>query len=167
MINLFSIFLGKVIIFLSNSFNLGSGSTWPGHIALKLNTNFIQQMLAFHPWGGKLKTVIIAGTNGKTTTGKLITEILKSNSKKVIHNSAGANLLNGLASTLVNGTSFARPGLAKLNADYLIFESDEYALPEVIKQTHPDYIVCLNLFRDQLDRYGEVDTIAKNCRSSF
>lgn len=174
MLNLLSIFLGKLIILLSSKLNLGSGSTWPGHIALKLNSNFIRQMLVSHPKGVKPgvkpKVVIIAGTNGKTTTGKLITEILKSNNKKVVHNSAGANLENGLASSLIRSAnlfSLKRSHLLWLNADYLIFESDEYALPEVIEQTNPDYIICLNLFRDQLDRYGEIDSIAKKWKESF
>ncbi len=170
MINLSIIILGKTLNLLISSLKLGSGSTWPGHIALKFYPNFIRQILALHPWGGKLKVIIIAGTNGKTTTGRLISEILKANNKSVLHNEAGANLLNGLASTLIKGasiSSFARPGLAKLNQEYIIFECDENALPEVIEQTNPDYIVCLNLFRDQLDRYGEIDTIAKKWHKSF
>lgn len=170
MLNLLIILLGKTIIFINNKLNLGSGSTWPGHIALNLNPNFIRQVLASHPKGVKLKVVIIAGTNGKTTTGKLISAILKTNNNSVLHNAAGANLLNGLASTLIRGVnlvSFPRRDLGKLDADYLIFECDENALPQVISQTNPDYIVCLNLFRDQLDRYGEIDSIAKKWHEKF
>lgn len=173
MLNFFSIILGKLIILLSQTLNLGSGSTWPGHIALALNRNFIKDILALHPKGGKLrklKIIIVAGTNGKTTTGRLITSIIRENNKTYLQNKAGANLLNGLASTLIKGVNLfslprSLPGI--LNADYLIFESDEYALPKVIEQTNPDYIVCLNLFRDQLDRYGEVDSIAKKWHEKF
>lgn len=117
MTNLLSIYLGKLIIVFSRFLNLGSGSTWPGHIALKLNPNFISRMLDSYPKGVKPKIVIIAGTNGKTTTGKLITEILRTNHRTVLHNPAGANLLNGLASTIIKGASlfsFPRPGLGKL-----------------------------------------------------
>ena len=149
MLNLLALLVGKAIIFLSNSLNLGSGSTWPGHIALWLNSNFIKEILRSNPRGLRLKVVIIAGTNGKTTTGKLIAEILRSNNKSVIENAAGANLLNGLASTIINGvtlSSLPRPPLGRLNRDYLIFESDENALPHVIEQTNPDYLICLNLF---------------------
>lgn len=163
MINSLSVTFGKLLILLSNTFNLGSGSTWPGHIALKLNPNFIKQALSSHPKGAKLKVIIIAGTNGKTTTGKLITEILRTDDKTVIENPAGANLLNGLASTLIRGANLN----GKLTQDYLIFECDENALPKVVEQTNPDYIVCLNLFRDQLDRYGEIDSISKKWHSSF
>ena len=164
------IFFGKAFIFFSNLLNLGNGSTWPGHIALKLNPSFIKDLLLSDPRGRKLKIIIIAGTNGKTTTGKLISEILRANGKSVIENAAGANLLNGLASTLINGSRLfdsVRRGLAELEYDYLIFESDENALPEVIEQTNPDYVICLNLFRDQLDRYGEIDSIAKKWQKAF
>ena len=167
MINLSIIILGKTLNLLISSLKLGSGSTWPGHIALKFNPNFIRQILASHPKGVKLKAVIIAGTNGKTTTGRLISEILRANNKSVLHNEAGANLLNGLASTLIKGISLARFNLARLDVDYLIFESDENALPEILKQTNPDYVICLNLFRDQLDRYGEIDSIAKKWQKVF
>ncbi len=170
MLNLFLILFGKTLIKFSQLLNLGSGSTWPGHIALKLNPKFIRQILPSHPRGAKPKVIIIAGTNGKTTTGKLITEILRGNNKSVIENAAGANLLNGLASTLIKGFSlFSLPGslLGRLRQGYLIFECDENALPEIIKQTNPDYVICLNLFRDQLDRYGEIDSIAKKWQKAF
>lgn len=170
MLNLFVILFGKAFISLSKLLNLGNGSTWPGHIALNLNSNFVKDLLRSNPRGRKLKVIIIAGTNGKTTTGKLITEILRSNGNSVIENSSGANLLNGLASAIIKGSSLfdsARPGLAVLKQDYLIFECDENALPEVVEQTNPDYIICLDLFRDQLDRYGEIDSIAKKWHSSF
>ncbi len=163
--NITSILIGKLLIILSSTFNLGSGSTWPGHIALKLNKNFIKDVLK----NSKTKIIIVAGTNGKTTTSRLITSIIRENEKTYLQNKAGANLVNGLASTLIRGVnlSLARPGLARLEKDYLIFESDENALPLILEQTSPDYIVALNLFRDQLDRYGEVDSIAQKWSRAF
>lgn len=153
MVNILAILLGKLLINLNQVLNLGSGSTWPGHIALKLNNSFIKDILSH----SKTKVVIVAGTNGKTTTGRLITSIIRENNKSYLQNKAGANLINGLASTLIKGSSIT----GKLNKDYLIFEADENALPDVVQQTNADYIICLNLFRDQLDRYGEIDSIAK------
>lgn len=157
--NLLSIILGKLIVFANNTLNLGSGSTWPGHIALKLNKNFIKDILK----NSKTKIVVVAGTNGKTTTGRLITCVIREANKTYLQNKAGANLVNGLASTLIRGSNLN----GKLEKDFLIFESDENALPQVIDETNPDYIVCLDLFRDQLDRYGEVDTIAKKWHLAF
>jgi lipid II isoglutaminyl synthase (glutamine-hydrolysing) len=156
--NFLSIFLGKALIFLSSNFNLGSGSTWPGHIALKLNKNFIKETLGSHT-----KVVLVAGTNGKTTTARLVTSIVREDGKTYLQNKAGANLVNGLASTLIRGSELN----GKLNTDYLIFEADENALPKIIKETNPDHIIALDLFRDQLDRYGEVDSIAHKWHDAF
>lgn len=151
--NLLLIWFGKLINKLINRLNLGSGSTWPGHIALNLNENFSKQVLK----NSKTKIIIVAGTNGKTTTAKLIKTILRGNGKTVLHNEAGANLENGLASTLIKGASI----LGGLNYGFLIFESDENTLPLLLKKINPHYLILLNLFRDQLDRYGEIDTISK------
>ena len=152
--NIFLISLGKLIVFFSKSFNLGAGSTWPGHIALSVNKNFIKEVIKLNP---HLKIILIAGTNGKTTTGKLIQTILKKSGKKVFQNESGANLLNGIASSILLHSSI----LSTINYEYAIFEVDEATLPLALEQISPDYLILLNLFRDQLDRYGEVNTIAK------
>jgi lipid II isoglutaminyl synthase (glutamine-hydrolysing) len=143
--------LGKTISKVAQSLNLGAGSTWPGHIALKVNPNFTRDLLK----NSSIKTIFVAGTNGKTTTTSLIKTALEENGKKVIQNVSGANLLNGIASTLLLNTTVS----GKMQYDYAIFEVDENTLPQLLKQTSPDYLVLLNLFRDQLDRYGEVNTI--------
>lgn len=161
--NIILILIGKSLTLLSKISNLGSGSTWPGHISLSLNPNFIRQLLGSHPKGAKPKIVIITGTNGKTTTGKLVTSIIREHNKTYLQNKAGANLINGLASAIVKGSNLN----GKLAKDYFIFESDENALPQVLEQTNPDYLICLNLFRDQLDRYGEIDFIAKKWHLAF
>jgi lipid II isoglutaminyl synthase (glutamine-hydrolysing) len=153
MSNILLIILGKSIVFFSKIFNLGNGSTWPGHIALSLNPNFIKQILNKN----KLKIILIAGTNGKTTTGKLIQTILEENHVKVFQNTAGANLVNGIASTLISNSNLE----GKIDKDFAVFEIDENTLPNILREiNNPSYILILNLFRDQLDRYGEVNTIA-------
>lgn len=152
--NTLLISLGKMISIISRFLNLGSGSTWPGHIALNVNKNFIKNLLK----NSKVKIILIAGTNGKTTTGKLIQTILEKDGKEVFQNQAGANLLNGIASSLLLHSSI----LCKINYDFAIFEIDENTLPLILKEiNNPDFVIILNLFRDQLDRYGEVNTISK------
>ena len=152
MINSLLIIFGRFIAFLSKIFNLGSGSTWPGHLALSVNHNFIKDILK----NSKTKIILIAGTNGKTTTGKLIQTILEKDGKKVFQNAAGANLLNGIASSLIINSSL----IGKIDKDFAVFEIDENTLPLILKEiNNPDYVLLLNLFRDQLDRYGEVNTI--------
>lgn len=153
------VLFGKLFLKAIKFLNLGNGSTWPGHIALSINKNFVKNYLK----KSQIKVILIAGTNGKTTTGKLIAHLLNADGKSTVENDSGANLLNGLASTLIKGGNLS----GKLHKDYLIFEADENALPQVLKQIEPDYLICLNLFRDQLDRYGEIDSIAKRWKEAF
>lgn len=157
--NFLILFLGKSISFASKILNLGNGSTWPGHIALKLDPKFIEKTFK----NSNTKIILISGTNGKTTTAKLIETILKNENMKVFTNSSGANLSNGIASALVLNASIT----GKINKDFAIFEVDENALPKVTKLIEPDYIIALNLFRDQLDRYGELDSISKKWKDAY
>lgn len=164
MINYLAIFIGKLISFISQILNFGNGSTWPGHVALLINKNFIKDILV-HQEAKKhrLKIVLIAGTNGKTTTGKLIKTILEKSNLKVYQNEAGANLLNGIASSILLHSSI----LSTSDYEYAIFEIDENALPLILKEIIPDYLILLNLFRDQLDRYGEVNIIAEKWQKAL
>src|SRR3989344_30616 len=144
--NLLLIFSGKIVIFISKILNLGNGSTWPGHIALNINKNFLKDTLTKR----KFQIILVAGTNGKTTTGKLIQTILEESGKRVFQNEAGANLANGVASSIIKNSNL----FGRLNYDFAIFEIDESNLPIIVENITADFIICLNLFRDQLDRYG-------------
>lgn len=144
--------VGKSVSKVTRSLGLGDGSTWPGHIALKANKHFISQTLK----ASQMNTIIVAGTNGKTTTSSLLATILTSDGKRVLQNASGANLLNGIASSILLSTNQT----GKLEKDYAIFEVDENALPLILQEVIPEYVILLNLFRDQLDRYGEVASIA-------
>lgn len=153
MFNISLVVLGKFIALVSRILNLGNGSTWPGHVALNVNKNFIKDIIKLNQ---HLKIILIVGTNGKTTTGKLIQTILEKAKYRVFQNESGANLLNGIASTLIRHSNI----VTKINYDLAIFEVDENTLPLILKEIIPDYLILLNLFRDQLDRYGEINTIA-------
>lgn len=157
--NFLLIIFGKLLTAIIRALNLGHGSTWPGHIALNSNKNFVKDILR----DSKIKIVLIAGTNGKTTTSKLLQSILEKADKKVVLNKSGANLLNGIASALILNTNI----FGKIKKDLAIFEVDENTLPYVLKELTPVVLVLLNLFRDQLDRYGEVNTIASKWRQSL
>ncbi len=152
--NIFIICLAKILKAIINLFSLGSGSTWPGHIALKLNKSFIRDIIS----SNSIHVIVIAGTNGKTTTSSAIAYLLKQNNKRVIQNEEGANLLNGVASSIVKNCNLN----GRMNYDYAVFEADENSLPQLLQELSPKVIVLLNLFRDQLDRYGEVNTIGLN-----
>lgn len=150
---------GKTVSYVSKVLGRGNGSTWPGHIALSLQKGFIQNLLKNSP----TKIILIVGTNGKTTTTKILSTVLEENTYKVFENTSGANLLNGIASSLLLNTN-AR---GHLIADFAIFEVDENNLSLVLKEITPTAIIALDLFRDQLDRYGELDTIAKKWAKEF
>ena len=142
----------KFLVWFLRFFKLGHGSTWPGEIALMFQKNFIKRLVDRN---NKLKIVLIVGTNGKTTSAKLISHVLAQESYGVFSNSTGANILNGVASSLINNSNIS----GKIKKDVAIFEIDENVLPLILKQITPTAILALNLFRDQLDRYGEVDII--------
>ncbi len=145
--------LTKTIAFLIRAGRIGHGFTWPGEIALRVSHRFIRTMIEKN---AELRTVIIVGTNGKTTSAKITRHILLKNGYRVIGNETGANLMNGVASCLIRNANL----FGKISADAAIFEVDENVLPLLLCEFHPDAIMVLNLFRDQLDRYGEVNTIA-------
>ena len=149
--NTFSIVLGKLIMLATRILGLGVGGTWPGEVILRFNKNFLKKMER------KLKKgiIVLSGTNGKTTTASMISAILKQNNLKVLNNPSGANLLNGLASAFIKDAKLN----GQLRSDIAVFEVDEANLPAVLKQLTPEIVLLLNLSRDQLDRYGEVEII--------
>lgn len=153
------ILIGKLISLLSKAVGKGNGSTWPGHIALTFNPNFLEDITN----ESKTKIIVIAGTNGKTTTSRILTTLLRIEGNSVIQNTSGANLLNGIASALLLNTDVR----GRLNADYAVFEVDENTLPLFLAHVTPNAVILLNLFRDQLDRYGELDSIAKKWKGAL
>ena len=129
----------------------GGGTTLPGKLAWKLDPGLIDALAARLPAG----SVLVSATNGKTTTTAMAAEILRSR-VRVAHNNAGANLVSGVASTL----------LAARGAELGLFEVDEAALPEVARRVRPKALLLANLFRDQLDRYGELEVLAARWREA-
>lgn len=153
--NYLAILVGSVISWISKLFGFGSGATWPGEAALFLSPHILHHLVKRIRKG----IIIVAGTNGKTTTTAMIEKILADEGQSVIHNTSGANLLNGVVSAFLDPSVVLRRSV-----DYAVFEVDENSLPGVLSNISPGnklIVVLLNLFRDQLDRYGEVDTIAK------
>ena len=150
----FSILLGKLSSFFIKAILHRNASTWPGHLALESNPKLIKNILKDNQ---NLKVILIAGTNGKTTTTKALHHILESNNISVIRNDSGANLLNGLASLLIKESNLN----GKIYKDALLFEVDENSLPLILREVKPESIILLNLFRDQLDRYGEINTTSE------
>jgi UDP-N-acetylmuramyl tripeptide synthase len=130
---------------LSRRTHAGGGTTLPGKLLLRMAPDAIERMSRRLPEG----SVAISATNGKTTTAKMLAAMLEPE-RRLCRNTAGANLASGVASALLHCDG----------ADLGVFEVDEAALPGVARSLRPRVTVLGNLFRDQLDRYGELEAIA-------
>lgn len=131
----------------------------PGRVARAIDPGVVHSLSARLPRG----TVVITGTNGKTTTARLISHIFSEAGLVTVHNRAGANLHAGIAAALVEHADWSRG----VRADVGLFEVDEATLPAAADSLRPRVVVLTNLFRDQLDRYGEVDVIAGRWRDAL
>jgi UDP-N-acetylmuramyl tripeptide synthase len=139
-------FAARAAARMSRFAGLGGGTTLPGKLLWKLDPGAIDALAARLPQGAAL----VSATNGKTTTTAMVAEILGSDTR-LAWNSSGANLVSGVASTL----------LAQRDAELGLLEVDEAALPEIARRVQPRAILLGNLFRDQLDRYGELEHVAE------
>jgi UDP-N-acetylmuramyl tripeptide synthase len=151
--------VAKTVTALVRGLRLGAASVLPGEIARRLHPRLLSLLCQQVKRG----IILVVGTNGKTTTSLLLRTILESQGWKIAHNIAGANLINGLITTLLENTDL----FGQLNADYAILEVDENVLPLVLRECKPSHILALNLFRDQLDRYGEVDVISQRWQKAI
>ena len=130
----------------------GGGTSLPGKVLMRLEPGAIAELAARLPRG----SVVISATNGKTTTAAMVASVLARAGVPVVHNRAGANMAGGVASTLLA----AAGGGGRIDGELGLFEIDEFWLDRITPELKPRGILLGNLFRDQLDRYGELDTIA-------
>jgi UDP-N-acetylmuramyl tripeptide synthase len=143
--------LARAAAGLSRLAGAGGGTTMPGKLLWKLDPGAVDRLAARLPLGAAL----VSATNGKTTTSAMAARILAPEAR-LAHNRAGANLVSGVASAL----------LAARGAELGLFEVDEGALPEVARRLRPRAVCLGNLFRDQLDRYGELELVAARWRAA-
>jgi UDP-N-acetylmuramate-alanine ligase len=129
------------------------GQAMPGLVVETLIPGYLGKMLGQLPDG----VVIITGTNGKTTTTKMVVELLQQNGKKVLTNPTGSNLTRGIISSVSQQAS----STGKLPFDIAVFELDEAYARQFTDVVKPRYVLGLNASRDQLDRFGEVDAVAR------
>lgn len=146
-----SIIIGKIIQAISRI--KGGGSALPGLIVEKINPNFISNILESLPYG----VVVVSGTNGKTTTTKMVVELLESQGLKVFSNKTGSNFVRGVGAAILSEATWK----GNLNADIAVLELDEAHATHFVKLVQPRYSLLLNVMRDQLDRFGEIDYTAK------
>jgi lipid II isoglutaminyl synthase (glutamine-hydrolysing) len=141
----------RIVARLSRAAGAGGGTTVPGKLLATLDPSAVDRLAARLPLGSAL----VSATNGKTTTTAMVAEILTPR-LRLAHNRSGANLVSGVASTL----------LSAQGAELGLFEVDEGALPEVARRLRPRAVCLGNLFRDQLDRYGELELVAERWRGA-
>ena len=133
---------------------LGSGGTaLPGLVVERLHPRATEQLAT------RLSaTALITGTNGKTTTSAMLARILRADGRTVVHNRSGSNLMRGVTTSLVEAVN-PLGGLGE--GCTAVLEADEAALPAIARAAPPTMAVFTNLMRDQLDRYGEIESIAR------
>ncbi|HEX8966664.1 MAG TPA: MurT ligase domain-containing protein, partial [Chloroflexota bacterium] len=143
---------GRAAATLSRRFRRGGGTVIAGHVVPRIAPNALREVTASLANG----SIVVSGTNGKTTTTRLLSHILRASGLRPIHNRAGANLISGLYSAVAQATDWqARP-----HGDIGLFEVDEATVPRALEHIQPRVLLLHNIFRDQLDRYGEVHFVA-------
>jgi UDP-N-acetylmuramyl tripeptide synthase len=145
-----SLALARAAGHLSRRLGRGGGTSLPGKILLRMRPDALAELGSELPRG----VALISATNGKTTTSRLVASCAREAGWELISNPSGANLLSGVATALLAPRSHARPPQAAL------LEVDEAALSEVARQLPPRVLLLMNLFRDQLDRHGELEQLA-------
>ena len=147
----FTVLLGKAVRYAARL--RGGGSALPGLFVEKIDPSFVPDTLAQLPKG----VVIISGTNGKTTTTKMVVQLLESQGLAVFTNRTGSNFVRGVAAALLGEVN----AKGVLKADIAVLELDEAHAVKFVDIVAPRYSLLLNVMRDQLDRFGEIDSTAK------
>ncbi len=132
---------------------IGGGTSLPGMIARRIDPNVLRSVIGT----STAKKIVITGSNGKTTTARMTAAIAKQDGKLISHNRTGSNLLQGVTSVAVNFANI----FGQLDSDVLLFEIDEGTMALAVPEISPDVVVITNIFRDQLDRYGEIYSVAR------
>jgi UDP-N-acetylmuramyl tripeptide synthase len=132
----------------------GGGTSLPGKVLTRVEPDAIALLSERLAQG----SVVLSATNGKTTTAAMVASVLERRGTRLVHNRAGANMAGGVASALA---AAARGGGRRLDGDLGLFEVDEFWLPQLLRDLRPRAVLLANLFRDQLDRYGELETIGE------
>jgi UDP-N-acetylmuramyl tripeptide synthase len=149
---------GRAAAVLSRRLGRGGGTVIAGHLVPRIAPYALRDVTRSLANG----SILVSGTNGKTTTTRLLSHILRGAGMRPIHNRAGANLLSGLFTAIAQGTDWqARP-----QGDIGLFEVDEATVPRALEHIEPRVLLLHNIFRDQLDRYGEVHFVANLWREA-
>ncbi|MDD3893703.1 MAG: Mur ligase family protein [Syntrophomonadaceae bacterium] len=153
-----AVITGKAAIVLSRIAG-NQGTDFPGRIARKIYPPILSESAG----DIKREIIIITGTNGKTTTSNMIAEIIRENGCSLVHNTEGANLLTGITTAFIPSASL----FGRCSCDYALLETDEANVPLLLQEIQPQALLVTNFFRDQLDRYGELDNTIRLIRDAI
>jgi len=153
---------GRIAGIASRAFGRGGGTALPGVLAERIDPRLVEQLAAQLGQG----SVMVTGTNGKTTTAHMLSSVAAKAGYLPLHNRSGSNLMRGVATALLDQAG-PLGRLSQAERRLGIFEVDEATLPEAVAAVRPRVLIFTNLFRDQLDRYGEVDSIAARWRDTL
>lgn len=146
-----ALFVGKIFAFIINIVSKGRGTNMPGEIAYKIDKNFITKFKNLN----REKIVFVTGTNGKSATNNMISHIIKNSGRSIATNIAGANMVGGIATILLENSNLK----GEFNKEYLILEIDERSLPRIYSFLKPKHICITNLQKDQVQRNGDPEFI--------
>src|SRR5439155_2507954 len=132
---------------LSRLAHLGAGTTIPGRLVQAVDPAFLSRRAGRLPFG----SIVVSGTNGKTTTASMVQSILRGEGRTVVANRSGANLRSGVVAALLSTRGAPDTG---------VFEIDEAALPALVREVRPRLLLLTNVFCDQLDRFPEPERVA-------
>jgi lipid II isoglutaminyl synthase (glutamine-hydrolysing) len=144
---------GKAAGAASRALGRGGGTSFPGAIARRIDPHVLRKVAAIN----NASTVVVTGSNGKTTTCRMLAALAEAGGLKVTQNRAGSNLLQGVISAAVRGADL----LGRMDSELLLLEVDEATVRRVVPEMQPDVFMVTNIFRDQLDRFGELYSMAR------
>ena len=143
---------GKLTGSIARFVGRGGGTSAPGMVARTIDAGVLRKVVG----ASAARKVLVTGSNGKTTTCRMVSALVEADGRRVIQNRTGSNLVQGVTSVAVRGADV----LGRLNTDVLVFEIDEATVRTVAPEIEPDVTLVTNIFRDQLDRFGEIYSVA-------
>lgn len=146
-----AVIFGKIVGVVIRRLGRGNGSVFPGAVARWIDPDILSVLSEMV----RKQIIVVTGTNGKTTANNILFHVLSAEGEKVVCNNMGANLTDGVVTAFLA----AADRWGRLDADYACVEVDELSCVKIFPQLKPDWVLVTNLFRDQLDRTGEVDLL--------
>ncbi|NLX01909.1 MAG: DUF1727 domain-containing protein [Syntrophomonadaceae bacterium] len=152
-----ALLVGKTLIIISRLLG-NQGSSFPGKMALRIYPGILSELAA----QVKGKIIVVTGTNGKTTTSNMLASIITETGAALIHNQSGANMLSGITTAFIDKSSIT----GRKQFDCALLETDEANVPLLLREIDPGLLLITNFFSDQLDRFGELDTIINKIKDA-